>query len=127
MEDIVISLDRYDIISSGSVIIPPEEKISFSFKDLKFVFDFIEEKDDAGNLTSGHFTMNVVEEEGHPIYLKISLINQVKSFFSSTSSIIPVATLQGKQVFLKFAIVSINQKDEKEDKVFFYTWYRKKD
>lgn len=76
-----VVLGKYEILSSGSVIIPQGETISFSFLGLKFVFEFVEEKDEAGNLTTGHFNMNVINGEDGPDHMKISMINQKRSFF----------------------------------------------
>lgn len=128
MENIAqrINIGNFEIISSGSLIIPNSEFIEFLFDNLKFKIIFETEKDDKGNLTQGHYSVNIEKEETTQLeYLKITMFNQNNSFFSSTNSMIPVATLKNRKLFLKFCINSINTQGngEKEDKIFFYTWF----
>lgn len=121
-----INIGNFEIISSGSLIIPNSEFIEFLFDNLKFKIIFETEKDDKGNLTQGHYAVNIEKEETTQLeYLKITMFNQNNSFFSSSNSMIPVATLKNRKLFLKFCINSINTQDngEKEDKIFFYTWF----
>lgn len=121
-----IKIGNYEIISSGSLIIPNSEFIEFSFDNLRFKITFETEKDEKGNLTQGHYELNIEKDEVTELeYLKITMFNQNNSFFSSTNSMIPVATLKNRKLFLKFCINSINTRDneDKEDKIFFYTWF----
>lgn len=121
-----INIGNFEIISSGSLIIPNSEFIEFLFDNLKFKIIFETEKDDKGNLTQGHYAVNIEKEETTQLeYLKITMFNQNNSFFSSSNSMIPVATLKNRKLFLKFCINSINTQEngEKEDKIFFYTWF----
>ena len=121
-----INIGNFEIISSGSLIIPNSEYIEFLFDNLKFKIIFETEKDDKGNLTQGHYAVNIEKEETTQLeYLKITMFNQNNSFFSSSNSMIPVATLKNRKLFLKFCINSINTQEngEKEDKIFFYTWF----
>ena len=127
-----INIGNYEIISSGALIIPNSEFVEFIFDDLKFKIIFEIEKDDKGNLTQGHYTLSIEEDETtHISFLKITMFNQNKSFFSSSNSMIPVATLKNRKLLLKFCINSINTQDKedneyKEDKIFFYTWFLEK-
>ena len=121
-----INIGNFEIISSGSLIIPNSEFIEFLFDNLKFKIIVETEKDDKGNLTQGHYAVNIEKEETTQLeYLKITMFNQNNSFFSSSNSMIPVATLKNRKLFLKFCINSINTQEngEKEDKIFFYTWF----
>lgn len=117
------------MLSSGSLIVPLSKNIEFIFDNLKFRIVFETEKDDSGNLTQGHFTINVEKDEESGLdFLKITMYNQNKSFFSSSNSMFQVATLNQRKLYLKFCINSINtQSDEdKEDKIFYYTWFLEK-
>lgn len=124
-----IFIGEYEVLSSGSLIVPLSKSIEFIFDNLRFIIVFETETDDNGNLTQGHFSLNVEKDEHSGLdFLKITMYNQNKSFFSSSNSIIPVATLNKRKLYLKFCINSINtQSDEsKEDKIFYYTWFLEK-
>ena len=125
-----INIGNYEIISSGALIVPHSENIEFIFDNLIFRIVFECEKDDDGNLTNGHYMLNVDKDEiTKDEFLKITMFNQSKSFFSSANTMVHVATLKNRKLFLKFCINSINiqDKEDKEDKIFFYTWFLEKD
>lgn len=124
-----INVGNYEVISSGAVIVPNTEFLEFLFDNLRFKIIFETEKDDNGNLTQGHYTLSVEKDEvTQSEFLKITMFNQNKSFFSSSNTMIPVATLKNRKLLLKFCINSINtqDKEDKEDKIFFYTWFLEK-
>ena len=124
-----IFIGEYEVLSSGSLIVPLSKNIEFIFDNLRFRIVFETEKDDNGNLTPGHFSLNV-EKDGNlgSDFLKITMYNQNKSFFSSSNTMLQVATLNKRKLYLKFCINSLNtQSDEnKEDKIFYYTWFLEK-
>lgn len=124
-----INVGNYEVISSGAVIVPNTEFLEFLFDNLRFKIIFETEKDNNGNLTQGHYTLSVEKDEvTQSEFLKITMFNQNKSFFSSSNTMIPVATLKNRKLLLKFCINSINtqDKEDKEDKIFFYTWFLEK-
>lgn len=124
-----INVGNYEVISSGAVIVPNTDFLEFLFDNLRFKIIFETEKDDNGNLTQGHYTLSVEKDEvTQSEFLKITMFNQNKSFFSSSNTMIPVATLKNRKLLLKFCVNSINtqDKEDKEDKIFFYTWFLEK-
>lgn len=124
-----IFIGEYIVLSSGSLIIPSSNNIEFKFDNLTFRFVFDTEKDENGDLTEGHFSINLEKDEKSNVeFMKITMYNQNQSFFSSTESKLQLATLNGKRLYLKFCIHSINiQSDKsKEDKIFYYTWFLEK-
>jgi hypothetical protein len=123
-----INVGNYEIISSGSVIIPDNKFVEFLFDGLTFKIVFETEKDKDGNLTRGRFETKVeTDETTQSQFLKIRMLNQNKSYFSSSNQMIPLAEVNGKRLLLKFCIHSINTKDDgNEDKIFFYTWFFEK-
>ena len=46
-----IFIGEYEVLSSGSLIVPSSKNIEFTFDNLKFRIVFETEKDDNGNLT----------------------------------------------------------------------------
>lgn len=123
-----INVGNYEIISSGSVIIPDNKFVEFLFDDLKFKIVFETDKDEDGNLTRGRFSTSIEKDETtQSEFLKITMYNQNKSYFSSSNQMISLAVVNGKKLLLKFCINSINTKDDgNEDKIFFYTWFFEK-
>lgn len=125
-----IFIGEYEVLSSSSLIVPSSKNIEFIFDNLKFRIVFDTEKDDNGNLTQGHFDFNIEKDENSGSdFMKITMYNQNNSFFSSSNSILQVATLNKRKLYLKFCIHSISntQSDEsKEDKIFYYTWLLEK-
>ncbi len=124
-----IYIGEYEVLSSGSLIVPLSKDIEFIFDNLKFRVVFEMEKDDNGNLTQGHYSLNIEKDENSGLdFLKITMYNQNNSFFSSSNSMLQVATLNKRKLYFKFCINSINkQNDEgKEDKIFYYTWLLEK-
>ena len=118
-----LKIGNYEVLSTGSVLIPKDEYAEFSFDTLNFRIIFREEKDDEGKVTNGHYELNI-PSSGE--CLEIIMYNQNRAMFSSSPNFIAVATLGGRKLFLKFCIHSINIKDNYEDKLFFYTWYWEK-
>ena len=118
-----LKIGNYEVLSTGSVLIPKDEYAEFSFDTLNFRIIFREEKDDEGKATNGHYELNI-PSSGE--CLEIIMYNQNKTMFSSSPNFIAVATLMGRKLFLKFCIHSININNDYEDKLFFYTWYWEK-
>lgn len=124
-----IFIGEYEVLSSGALIVPMSKNIEFLFDNLKFRIVFETEKDDNGNFTQGHYTFNVEKEEDADMdFLKITMYNQNKTFFSSSNSMFQVATLNHRKLYLKFCINSINilNDEDKEDKIFYFTWLLEK-
>lgn len=124
-----IFIGEYEVLSSGSLIVPASRTIEFLFDNLKFRIVFETEKDDNGNYTQGHYSLSVEKDElSGSDFLKISMYNQNEAFFSSSNSMIQVAILNHRKLSLKFCINSINKQDDKniEDKIFYYTWLLEK-
>lgn len=124
-----ILIGEYEVLSSGSLIVPSSKVIEFIFDNLNFRVVFETEKDEDGNLTQGHYTLNIEQEtDSSAKFLKISMYNQNKVFFSSSNSMIQVATLNHRKLYLKFCINSINMQEheDKEEKIFYYTWFLEK-
>lgn len=124
-----ICIGEYEVLSSGALIVPMSNAIEFMFDNLMFKIVFETEKDDNGNYTQGRYALDVEKDEASSSeFMKITMYNQNKAFFSSSNSMIHVATLNYRKLFLKFCVNSINMQDEKEteDKIFYYTWFLEK-
>lgn len=118
-QNVTISTEHYDIVSSGCVVLQKGEYLEFQIERLRFRIVFTESSDEKeGRIQSS------IENEGSPdAYMLITFYNQQKAFFSSVSSLSSMATIGGKNLYLKFSIQSINNVDDNSDKIFFYSWY----
>ena len=125
MDNKKIEIGTYDVIETGSVIIPSSKPITFFFDELRFQLTFELEQDEKGNFTNGRSVLNVCKDEKGD-YLQIALYNQDGTFFSTTQEVINVATYKQRKLYLQFCIMSINTNKEREDKLLFYTWYLQK-
>ena len=128
----IIKIGEYEVLASGVLIVPNSQTIEFKFGPLTFRVAFVRERDENGQLTEGHYTTKVIKDEvkDEPKYLLVTIFNQDNVLLSSSSTI-PVATYNNKNLLLRFALNSINKSKEDpsadEDKVFYYTWLLDKD
>lgn len=115
----------YEILESGSIIIPSSQYIEFSFDELRFRILFSTEDQ---RVETDNASRMVYEVQSDIVgqYLRITLFNFSASFFATSRNLVNVATLGGKQLFLKFSVLSVNQNGDDEDKIFFYTWFLEK-
>ena len=119
--DVKLSTEGYEILSSGSIIVPSNEDVQFEIKKLRFRFTFIQNahKDDDVQIE------RMVDSDEKGEFLAIIIKNMNNSFFASTKQSVKVATLERRPLYVRFSILSINREEENkaEDKILFYTWY----
>ena len=123
--EIKIVTNDFEVISSGSIIIPENKYVEFQIENLKFRIVFAEERDDKGVITNGRIASEVKNSGSDNEFLQITMFNQNDAFFSSMKEMLNLATLDGKSIQLKFCIQSINRTgQEAGDKLLFYTWFK---
>lgn len=115
--DIVLSTERFVIISSGSVIIPANDFVEFEIERLRFRVSMVENRSDPAR----KYQTNLESDEKGKCMV-ISLINFSESFFATPHEELRVARLNGKGLFLKFSLTAINKSGEGYDGLLFYTW-----
>ena len=114
-----LSTENYDIIDSGSVVLHRGECLICEIEDLKFQIRFIDDED----VPNGKIQKEIINSGLQEAFMRITFYNQHKAFFSSVSTLVSMATLWDKHLYLKFSIQAINNNDDGSDKIFFYTWY----
>ena len=117
-ENLVISLstDEYDILSSGSVIIPGKQKLYFQISNLKLIIKRDIEYVD-GKVTAPHYGLNLIDDTT----LELTLYNiENNSLFSSPHQMIHLT--ENLDVSFCFSSLSNNSKDL----LFVYTFYKKR-
>lgn len=113
---IKLEIDNYEIISSGSIIIDQSKPMFFKFEDNNINFKFIFSIDKENE--SSRFATKINKEEN---FLEFNIINSNSGQLLGNQDLIPLAKLDGKQLYLKFRVTSVG--DEIKDTVFHYSWY----
>lgn len=113
-----LSTERFDIIGSGSVIIPSNDYVEFAIENLRFRFNMVQNQAEAAR---GKYQTNLEHDEKGAC-LVISLINFSGSFFATPDQELRVAQLNKKGLYLKFSITAINKTGSNYDGLLFYTW-----
>ena len=122
MENIKVSTDDSDVIASGSVIVPNGNYLFFELPDdLNFKIVFVDKPEDPSDKS-----YHIEEVDGGSV-LQITFYNVMNSYFGSPKQIVKLALLKGRLLSLGFSLLSINNVEKKEDRIFFYTWYLSKE
>lgn len=122
--DVKLTTEKSEIIASGSVIIPNDDYVQFELEGLKFRFVFILEQ--KGEDSSVTITKRIEKDNNNNTEcLSIIISNVKRALFGSLGHSMQVATIDNKNLSIRFSIVSINRdtKLNSEDKILFYTWY----
>lgn len=121
--EVKVSTEGYEILSSGSVIVPSNEYIQFNIEEFKFRFLFMQESQDDD--APVRISKNLEKDENGDSYLSVIISNVHNSFFGSTDNSFQLATMNNRALSVRFSILSINRDRENrtEDKILFYTWY----
>jgi len=119
-----IQTEHYDIISSGSVIVPPGEYLEFEINTLRFRFYFKDTTPSNSAQTNSGITVSLVSDEAGQ-YLSIN-VNNFNSLFASPTNMLELGTIEGKALSVWFSIVGLSGSNGEQIKVFHYTWYKSK-
>lgn len=125
--EVKLSTEGYEILSSGSVIVPSNEYVQFEIYGMRFRFSFIQESTEDN--AKVQITKTVETDQSGQKCLTILISNVKDSFFGSLIRSMPVASIEGRPLNVRFSILSINKDEEAntEDKILFYTWYLSND
>ena len=116
--NIKVSTERFDIISSGSVIIPANDYVEFEIENLRFRINMIQNDNEA---IQGTIQTNL-EQDDRGQCMIISLVNFSTSFFATPNQELRLAYLNRKDLYLRFSLISINRMGNRYDGLLFYTW-----
>ena len=121
--EVSISTERFDVIASGSVIIPANDYVEFAIEDLRFRFNLVQNSED---LQQGQINTDV-ETDDRGQCLVITLMNFSSSFFASPNQALRLARMNNRDLFLQFSLTSINRTADGPDGLLFYTWMLSKE
>lgn len=120
-----IETGKYEVLETGSVIVPNGEFVEFEIENLHFRFNFIDEIDSSVGDSNKGVTATLVNE-GVSQYLSIDVRNY-NSLFTSPSKLLEVGTVEGKSLSVMFSVVVISGANRYQVRVFHYTWYKSKE
>ncbi|RHK09600.1 hypothetical protein DW079_09970 [Segatella copri] len=119
-----ISTSNFDIIESGSVIVPENDYVQFKFNGLRFRFVFMPNEIDMNNQEVGVAGTLKNDDEGD--YLEIEVQNY-NSVFSSPMEKLRVGTVGDKSLYVYFSIAPLITNNTKvNSRIMLYTWYKEK-
>lgn len=119
-----ISTSKYEIIESGSIIVPENDYVQFKINGLRFRFVFMPNEIDKNNQEAGVTGTLKKDDEGD--YLEIEVENY-NSVFSSPMERLRVGTVGDKSLFVYFSIVPLITNNTKvNSRIMLYTWYKEK-
>lgn len=119
-----ISTSNFDIIESGSVIVPENDYVQFKFNGLRFRFVFMPNEIDMNNQEVGIAGTLKNDDEGD--YLEIEVQNY-NSVFSSPMEKLRVGTVGDKSLYVYFSIAPLITNNTKvNSRIMLYTWYKEK-
>ena len=107
--EVKLSTEGYEILSSGSVIVPSNEYVQFEINGMRFRFSFIQESTEDN--AEVQITKTVETDQSGQKCLTILISNVKDSFFGSLRRSMPVASIEGRPLNVRFSILSLN-KDE---------------
>ena len=119
--EILKSTEKYDVVESGSVIIPSGEYAQFKIESLVFRISF-----PCSNNPQQRMEFDMEKDSNGVDIMHVKAYNFQNSFFTTPSKMLALANDQGRQLYLNFSVTSVNSREGHEDKLFFYTWYLEK-
>lgn len=119
-----ISTKTYEVLNTGSIILPSGEYLEFEIEGLRYRISFSEEIE--GDPKGQSRVTGALVTEGGNQYLSLNVINY-NALFSSPSQLLEMGTLGGRKLYLYFSIVTMSGDNSTKIRVFHYTWYKSKE
>lgn len=121
--EITISTSKYEIIESGSVIVPEDDYMQFSFEHLRFRFVFTPNQANQEVKESG--VTGTIKKDELGEYLEIG-VDGYSSIFSSPSDFLHVGQIEGKALYVYFSITPLVSDGKINNRIMLYCWYKEK-
>lgn len=121
--EVKIETKDYNILASGSVIVPSKDYVTISFDGLNFRFSFV--NDDADKEKS-KFDVHVIKNDKEENVLEIVLHNMNNTFFGTPNKMLQVGRYNGFVLYLQFSLVGLKVEDNYAQQLLFYTFYQDK-
>ena len=119
-----LSTGKYEIIETGSVIIPTNDYIQFSFENLRFRFLFSSSIEMSDKTKSEVIGTIKDDEEGKYLEIEVKIFNDM---FASPMHMLHLGKVQDKDLYVDFSIVSLTSDEDKiGHRIMLYSWYKEK-
>lgn len=119
-----LSTGKYEIIETGSVIIPTNDYIQFSFENLRFRFLFNSSIDMSDKTKSE--VVGTIKDDDEGKYLEIEVKNY-NDMFASPMHMLHLGKIQDKDLYVDFSLVSLSSDaDNIGGRIMLYSWYKEK-
>lgn len=122
--NVKVETNNYNILASGSVIVPYTEYLDISLDNLNFRFSFHKENND--NANKGRFEVEICKNAKEEDILEIKLFNMNSSLFGTPSKMLQVGHFGGYVLYLQFSLVALKEVDDAAQQLLFYTFYQDK-
>lgn len=122
--NVILETNNYNILASGSVIVPYREYLDIRLDDLNFRFSFHKEENE--NANKGRFEVKICKNAREEDILEIKLFNMNSSLFGTPSKMLQVGHFGGYVLYLQFSLVALKEMDNAAQQLLFYTFYQDK-
>lgn len=122
--DFILETTSYNILQSGSLVVPGNQDVTFHLDNLIFRFSF--HKEESKDKNQGRFEVKIVEDETLGRVLELRLYNMDTSLFGGPTKIVQVGRYHGYALYLQFSLVTLNSNDNQVQQLLFYTFYQDK-
>lgn len=119
-----LTTGKYEIVETGSVIIPSDDYIQFAFEGLRFRFLFNSSVDVPDKTKTE--VVGTIKEDDEGKYLEIEVKNY-NDMFASPMHKLHVGKVQGNELYVDFSIVSLTSNgDTVTNRIMLYSWYKER-
>ena len=118
------STSTYNILESGSVVLPENEYLEFEIEGLRYRFSFSDDQE--GDNKGQTRVTGALVQEGEGQFLSLNVINY-NALFSTPAQPLEMGILNGKKLFVYFSIVTLSGAEKGKTRVLYYTWYQTKE
>ena len=118
-----ISTSKFNLVESGSVVVPEDDYVEFNIDGVRFRFVFLPNDINWENKESG--VSGTLKSDSDGEYLEIEDLNY-NDLFSSPSQSLPVGKMNEKTLYVNFSIVPLYNGTKIKSRILLYSWYKDK-
>ena len=113
--------EDYDVIASGSIIVPENKKVFIKIRNLKFAFSFV--VDISSNDKSARWETSIENQDKDDKYYHIKIINADEAgLMCPIDNFFQVARIDDRGLYISLGFSQIGENSH----LLYYTWFLKK-
>ncbi len=116
--EVVLRMSNYDILQSGTVIIPWDEYVDFDIKDMHFRFKYEPDKN-----TERQISISIYDEEH---LMSLTFTSMAIGSELSLKAPVELATINDKKIYITFVVKRFKGLGETSNLLMHYTWLKQK-